>query len=189
MKKFALIFSVFLLATQMVSAESRYYTIQQGVPYFYGGIPTGNFVSHSRCDPFMVKIDGIKYYMMYKGASNPSVKTLVGCSGQSKFDFFTPLRDMESDNNYSKLTASELQKAGVRLVATDIHDTLLYNQPDKDFNLSKVSYIDMDRLRITPAAVGYGNFDLYIKKDNGNLKKIIGKVYVLPTRRAERMFD
>lgn len=189
MKNFVLVLFALLLANSAAFAGSRFYTIQSGIPSFYGTTPTGNFVASSSCDPFMVKIDGIKYYMMYSGSNNPGLQTLLGCSGMRKIDFFTPLRDLESDGDDLKITGEELKKAGIRLVASDIHNTLLYDKIDKDFDMNKVSYIDMSRLRITPAAVGYGSFDLYIKKENGNLKKIIGKVFVLPTRRGERMFD
>lgn len=189
MKNFVLVIFILLLANTAVYAGSRFYTIQQGIPSFHGTTPTGNFVASSSCDPFMVKIDGTKYFMMYAGANNPSMQNLLGCSGQRKIDFFTPLRDLESDGDNLKITAAELQRAGIRFVATDIHNTLLYNETNKDFDINKISYIDMTRLRITPAAVGYGSFDLYIKKENGNLKKVIGKVSVFPTRWAERMFD
>ncbi len=189
MKKFIVLMILFLAANMPVNAESRYYTIQQGIPSFRGWTPTGNFVASSSCDPFMVKIDGIKYFMMFDGAKKPSLENLLGCSGGRKVDFFTPLRDLESDGDYSKLTASELRNAGIRFVATDIHNTLLYSDKSKDFDMNKVDYIDMSRVRITPAAVGYGSFDLYIKKDSGSLKKVIGKVSVLPVRWAERMFD
>ena len=189
MKSFVLVLFTLLLVNSAAFAGSRFYTIQSGVPTFYGTTPTGNFVASSSCDPFMVKIDGIKYYMMYGGSNTPGIQNLLGCSGMRKIDFFTPLRDLESDGDNLRITGAELKKAGIRLVASDIHNTLLYNTPDKDFDMNKVSYIDMTRLRITPAAIGYGSFDLYIKKENGNLKKVIGKVSVLPTRWAERMFD
>ena len=187
MKKFVLL-GLFILGLPGFAA-SRYFPVQQGIPSFHGMTPTNNFVAHSSCDPYMVKIDGTKYYMMFSGSNNPGLQSLLGCSGMRKIDFFTPLRDLESDGDDLKITGDELKKAGIRLVASNIHNTLLYDQTDKDFDMSKVSYIDMSRLRITPAAVGYGSFDLYIKKENGNLKKIIGKVFVLPTRRGEKMFD
>lgn len=189
MKKFIVLMVLFLAASVSANAESRYFTVQYGIPAFRGWTPTGYFVASSTCDPFMVKIDGVKYYMMFGGAENPSSKNLLGCSGRRKMDFFAPLRALDSDGDYESLTADELRSAGIRFVAADIHNTLLYNDKSKDFDMNKVDYIDMTRLRVTPAAVGYGNFDLYIKDERGKLKKIIGKVSVAPKHWAERMFD
>jgi len=189
MKK--IILFLFVMCTALIPAysASRYYTIQQNVPYMYGTIPTGQYMAYSSCDPFMVKIDGTKYYMVFDSDTGYNYQYLLGCTGTSKFDMFTPLRDLEQDGYVEKLTGEELKNAGLRFVALNFDDTLAVDNQAKDYDLSKVSYIDMTRLRFTPAAVGYGNFDLYVKKDSGNLKKIIGKVQMLPTRWAQRMFN
>ncbi len=189
MKKFVLLFILISSALQ-ANAASRYITVQEGVPYFYGNIPTNIYVAHTSCDPFMVKIDGTKYYMLFEiGNSNYSYNNLLGCTGASKYDMFTPLRNLERDGDVSRLTGEELKSAGIRFVAQNFDNTLAYNDKTKDFDLNKISYIDMTRLRITPAAVAYGNFDVYVKKDGSNsLKKIIGKVSMMGQPYIRRMF-
>ncbi len=186
MKKFVLL-GLFILGLPGFAA-SRYFTVQQGIPSFHGMTPTNNFVAHSSCDPYMVKIDGTKYYLMFETGGGYTYKNLLGCTGTRKYDMFTPLRDLEKDNDTDKLTAAELKNSGIRLVARNFDGTLAVNDKTKDYNLDNVSYIDMTRLRITPSAVGYGSFDLYIKKESGSLKKIIGKVQMMPIRRAEKMY-
>lgn len=189
MRKIIVLLILIFCALQ-VNAESRYVTVQEGVPYFYGNIPTNTFIAYSNCDPYMVKIDGTKYYMLFEnGNSNYSYNNLLGCTGVSKSDMFTPLRNLERDGDVSRVTGDELKSAGIRFVAQNFDNTLAFNDKTKDFDLSKISYIDMTRLRITPAAVAYGNFDLYLKKDGSkSLKKIIGKVQMLGQRHVIRWF-
>lgn len=188
MKKFILLLILFF-SSLSVNAASRYVTVQEGVPYFYGNIPTNTFVAYSNCDPYMVKIDGTKYYLLFEnGTSNYTYNNLLGCTGASKSDMFTPLRNLERDGDISRLTGEELKSAGIRFVAQNFDDTLAFNDKTKDFDLNKISYIDMTRLRITPATVAYGNFDVYVKKDNGSLKKIIGKVSMRGYRSIKRLF-
>jgi len=185
MKRLILL-AALIFCTLPVNAATRYFTIQEGIPNMYGTIPTRPFAAFSSCDPYVVKIDGTKYFMMFESGSGASA--LVGCGGQTKYDLFTPLKYLERDGDISKLTADELKNAGVRFVAQNFDGTLAVNDKNKDFSLDKVSHIDMTRLRITPAAVAYGNFDLYIKKDSGSLKKIIGKVSLMIPRALNRLF-
>lgn len=189
MKKIILLL-VLIFGALQANAVSRYVTVQDGVPYFYGNIPTNTFVAHTSCDPYMVKIDGTKYYMLFQnGNSNYSYNNLLGCTGASKYDMFTPLRNLERDGDVSRVTGTELRSAGIRFVAQNFDNTLAFNDKTKDFDLNKISYIDMTRLRITPAAVAYGNFDVYLKKDgSSSLKKIIGKVQMLGPRYVIRWF-
>lgn len=184
MKKIFLLLVFIYACFVSANAETKYVTIIQG------GYPNelGYFAqNYKSCDAYELKIDGTKYFLM-DGNGTYSRQKFLGCSAQSKFDMFTPLRNIEKDGDYTKLTSAELKSAGIRLVAQNFDGSIAYNNKSKDFPLEKLNYIDMTRLRFTPAVIAYGNFDVYIKKDGGGTKKIIGKVQMQPIIHTNRIY-
>lgn len=184
MKKIFLLLICIFACLEPVRAESRYVTIIQGGNYVDNMLM---YPTYKSCDLFEVKIDGIKYFLM-SGSGEYNRQKFLGCSGQSKYDMFTPLRNLEKDGDYTRLTSDELRTSGIRFVAQNFDGTVAYNNKSKDFPLEKISYIDMTRLRITPSAIAYGNFDIYLKKDGGGVKKVIGKVQMMPIVRSNRFY-
>lgn len=184
MKKIFLLLICILLCLCSASAEIRHVTIIQGGNYLNSMML---YPTYKSCDLFEVKIDGTKYFLM-SGSGEFSRQKFLGCSEQSKYDMFTPLRNLEKDGDYTRLTADELKASGIRLVAQNFDGTIAYNNESKDFPLGKISYVDMTRLRITPSAIAYGNFDIYLKKDGGGFKKNIGKVQMMPIVRTNRFY-
>ena len=170
------------------AAESRFFTIQTGVPAIYTNLGTPTFGAYSSCDPFIMKVDGIKYYMMYNSSSGYTYKNLLGCSGQ-KNSLFEPLYNLESDGDNSKLTGEELESAGVRFVKVKNNGYLDVNNKSSDFGIKKISYIDLSRLRISTGPRPYGNFDVYVKKENGSLKKVISRTTMHTLHYVKSLFD
>ena len=169
-------------------AESRFFTIQTGVPAIYTNLSTPAFGAYTSCDPFIMKVDGVKYYMMLKSGSGYSYKNLLGCSGK-KSSLFEPLYNLESDGDTTKLTADELERGGVRFVKVKNNGYLDVNNKNSDFDLKRISYIDMTRLRISTGPRPYGNFDVYVKKDSGSLKKVISRTTMHTLHYVKSLFD
>ena len=93
MKKIFLLLVFIYACFVSANAETKYVTIIQG------GYPNelGYFAqNYKSCDAYELKIDGTKYFLM-DGNGTYSRQNFLGCSGQSKFDMFTPLRNLEKD--------------------------------------------------------------------------------------------
>ena len=117
-------------------------------------------------DPFVIPIDG-KYYVMVKDKTGGTwgPEDLLGYT-DPKNDKFRSLRALESDNKYAQLTGEEIKKAGVRLVLLNENNVLLVKERDKDYDLSKINYIDMLNLKVTANGKDtgvFGHFNVYLK--------------------------
>ena len=128
-------------------------------------------------DPYVLKVNGTKYYMVKNSATGVyTLDNIVGY-GDEKTSLFNALKSINSDSDNTKLTKEELKAAQIRFVAVDKNGKLLLNNKAKDF--VEVEYIDLSNTRetINNGAIGsFGYYDVYIKDLNGQVKKIIGYV-------------
>ena len=188
MKKFLLIFFIFILFGDISFAETRSVTVKKGYSAMYGYIPTPVYGAYTSCDPYFFISGGTKYYFV-KGNNTPyTYKSLLGCYEDEKHSLFDPLRALNSDNDTEKLTPEELEATGIRFVKLKLNGYLALNDYSQDFNMKKVAYIDLRRTRFSTTVNPYGNFDIYVKRDSGSLKKIIGKVSAHTLYTVRRMF-
>lgn len=130
-------------------------------------------------DPYIVNING-KNYVLVKDApdNNWTVENILGY-GDSKDDLFASLKNLEKDNDTSKISTEELKNAGIRLVLLNSDQSLVLDDRSKDFDLNKVMYIDMKNLR---TALGnknddgtFGYFYIIVKED-GKKRAYPGRV-------------
>lgn len=130
-------------------------------------------------DPYVIPVDGVNYVMVKDKKTNDwSEKDLLGID-DPKDNMFLSLRSLESDGNYAKLTPSELKKAGVRLVKLNADGTLLVNDRKQDFDLNKIDYIDMLKLKQTANSENtgvFGHFNVYLKTKGTSKKMTVGYV-------------
>ena len=128
-------------------------------------------------DPYVIKINGTKYYMVKNSATGVyTLDNIVGYCDE-KTSLFNALNKINSDNDNTKLTKEELKAAQIRFVAVDNNGRLQLNNKSKDF--VQVEYIDLSTTResINNGKIGsFGYYDVYIKDLNGQVKKIIGYV-------------
>ena len=120
-------------------------------------------------DPFVIKIDGIKYYMVQN-------KSIVGQDSTLE-NIYKPLFEMDK-NKDRKLTYQEMKNANVRFVRLNNKGQLEMSNKNFDYPLINVSYIDLNTLRKTnnTGKLGsFGYFDIYINKDY-QLKRFIGQI-------------
>lgn len=130
-------------------------------------------------DPYLVKIDGVNYIMIKDNPTkNWSKKDILGID-DTKETIFRALKSIESDGDRTKLTPQELKRANIRFAKVDNNGVVLANDKTQDFDLDKISYIDMINLRniangnITGV---FGHFNLYLKTNNNSKKMVIGYV-------------
>lgn len=189
MKKIYYTLLFLVLSIGIAKADTRYYTIQTGPNLIYN--PYQNNSMHfafTSCDPFYVKIDGETYFLVFNSDKGYEQRNLVGC-GVQKYAIFEPLHKLNADADNSKLTADELKAAGIRFVKLGSGWHLELNDKKQDFSLDKISYINIATTRVSPSVRPYGSFDLYIKKENGSLKKVIGKVSTFSQRYIQRLIQ
>ena len=128
-------------------------------------------------DPYIVKIDGINYVLVKDRKDNDwSQADLVGIE-DPKNNRFVSLIKLNSDSDYSKVTAEELRKANVRFVRMDSKGVLLVNDRKKDYDLNKIDYIDIINLKRTAnsEATGiFGHFTVYLKTSKPNKRAVVG---------------
>lgn len=130
-------------------------------------------------DPYLVKIDGINYIMIIDNPSKKWSKNDILGIDDTKDTIFQSLKGLESDGDRTKLTPQELKRANIRFVKLDNNGALLVNDKTQDYNLDKISYIDMTNLRnIANGSVTgvFGHFNLYLKTNNNSKKMVIGYV-------------
>ena len=128
-------------------------------------------------DPYVIKINGTKYYMVKNSADgNYTLNNILGY-GDSKTSLFSSLIALNS-NNDKKITKDELNKANIRFIAVDNNGKLQLNNKENDF--TDILYIDLSNIREsvnTANMIGsFGYFDVYIKDKHGVTKKIIGYI-------------
>ena len=128
-----------------------------------------SLASSEQLDPFVIKVDGIKYYMVQNNkilGEDSTLKTI-----------YQPLYLLDK-NNDKKITSAELKNGNIRFVRLNNSGQLELNNKSLDYPLANFSYIDLNTLRRTQNAgdIGsFGYFDIYINH-NYQIKKFIGQI-------------
>ena len=128
-----------------------------------------SLASSEQLDPFVIKVDGIKYYMVQNNkilGEDSTLKTI-----------YQPLYLLDK-NNDKKITSAELKNGNIRFVRLNNSGQLELNNKSLDYPLANISYIDLNTLRRTQNAgdIGsFGYFDIYINH-NYQIKKSIGQI-------------
>ena len=128
-----------------------------------------SLASSEQLDPFVIKVDGIKYYMVQNNkilGEDSTLKTI-----------YQPLYLLDK-NNDRKITSAELKNGNIRFVRLNNSGQLELNNKSLDYPLANISYIDLNTLRRTQNAgdIGsFGYFDIYINH-NYQIKKFIGQI-------------
>ena len=128
-----------------------------------------SLASSEQLDPFVIKVDGIKYYMVQNNkilGEDSTLKTI-----------YQPLYLLDK-NNDKKITSAELKNGNIRFVRLNNSGQLELNNKSLDYPLANIPYIDLNTLRRTQNAgdIGsFGYFDIYINH-NYQIKKFIGQI-------------
>ena len=128
-----------------------------------------SLASSEQLDPFVIKVDGIKYYMVQNNkilGEDSTLKTI-----------YQPLYLLDKNNDI-KITSAELKNGNIRFVRLNNSGQLELNNKSLDYPLANISYIDLNTLRRTQNAgdIGsFGYFDIYINH-NYQIKKFIGQI-------------
>lgn len=128
-----------------------------------------SLASSEQLDPFVIKVDGIKYYMVQNNKILGEDSTLD--------TIYKPLYLLDK-NNDKKITSAELKNGNIRFVRLNNSGQLELNNKSLDYPLANISYIDLNTLRRTQNAgdIGsFGYFDIYINH-NYQIKKFIGQI-------------
>lgn len=128
-----------------------------------------SLASSEQLDPFVIKVDGIKYYMVQNNKILGEDSTLD--------TIYQPLYLLDK-NNDKKITSAELKNGNIRFVRLNNSGQLELNNKSLDYPLANISYIDLNTLRRTQNAgdIGsFGYFDIYINH-NYQIKKFIGQI-------------
>lgn len=128
-----------------------------------------SLASSEQLDPFVIKVDGIKYYMVQNNKILGEDSTLN--------TIYQPLYLLDK-NNDKKITSAELKNGNIRFVRLNNSGQLELNNKSLDYPLANISYIDLNTLRHTQNAgdIGsFGYFDIYINH-NYQIKKFIGQI-------------
>lgn len=128
-----------------------------------------SLASSEQLDPFVIKVDGIKYYMVQNNkilGEDSTLKTI-----------YQPLYLLDK-NNDKKITSAELKNGNIRFVRLNNSGQLELNNKSLDYPSANILYIDLNTLRRTQNAgdIGsFGYFDIYINH-NYQIKKFIGQI-------------
>ncbi len=128
-----------------------------------------SLASSEQLDPFVIKVDGIKYYMVQNNkilGEDSTLKTI-----------YQPLYLLDK-NNDKKITSAELKNGNIRFVRLNNSGQLELNNKSLDYPLANILYIDLNTLRRTQNTgdIGsFGYFDIYINH-NYQIKKFIGQI-------------
>ncbi len=128
-----------------------------------------SLASSEQLDPFVIKVDGIKYYMVQNNKILGEDSTLD--------TIYQPLYLLDK-NNDKKLTGAELKNGNIRFVRLNNSGQLELKNKSLDYPLANISYIDLNTLRRTQNVgnIGsFGYFDIYINH-NYQIKKFIGQI-------------
>lgn len=128
-----------------------------------------SLASSEQLDPFVIKVDDIKYYMVQNNKILGEDSTLD--------IIYKPLYLLDK-NNDKKITSAELKNGNIRFVRLNNSGQLELNNKSLDYPLANISYIDLNTLRRTQNAgdIGsFGYFDIYINH-NYQIKKFIGQI-------------
>lgn len=115
-------------------------------------------------DPFVVKIDGVQYVMLKD--NNDGIwdeKDILGFFDTPEL-LFSSLVAL-NQNADTKITPDELKAQNVRLAAVGADGKLLVDNTASDFDVNKINYIDIKKLRklanSTPDGV-FGHFNVHL---------------------------
>ena len=106
-----------------------------------------SLASSEQLDPFVIKVDGIKYYMVQNNkilGEDSTLKTI-----------YQPLYLLDK-NNDKKITSAELKNGNIRFVRLNNSGQLELNNKSLDYPLANISYIDLNTLRRTQNAGDIG---------------------------------
>ena len=141
-----------------------------------------SLASSEQLDPFVIKVDGIKYYMVQNNkilGEDSTLKTI-----------YQPLYLLDK-NNDKKITSAELKNGNIRFVRLNNSGQLELNNKSLDYPLANISYIDLNTLRRTQNAGDIGSFvyfDIYINH-NYQIKKFIGQITYENKKDINRLMD
>lgn len=141
-----------------------------------------SLASSEQLDPFVIKVDGIKYYMVQNNKILGEDSTLD--------IIYKPLYLLDK-NNDKKITSAELKNGNIRFVRLNNSGQLELNNKSLDYPLANISYIDLNTLRRTQNAgdIGsFGYFDIYINH-NYQIKKFIGQITYENKEDINRLMD
>lgn len=128
-----------------------------------------NTVNGPVFDPYMIKIDGTTYVFVKE--NNDGVwdnKDILGFYDKPD-DLFESLRTLASTNP-QKVTPSDLKRNGVRLVPLLDDGKLYVKDNSKDFDVEKISYIDISKSRKLANSSNVGVFGHFkIKMEDGRM--------------------
>lgn len=128
-----------------------------------------SLASSEQLDPFVIKVDGIKYYMVQNNKILGEDSTLD--------TIYQPLYLLDK-NNDKKLIGAELKNGNIRFVRLNNSGQLELKNKSLDYPLANILYIDLNTLRRTQNVgnIGsFGYFDIYINH-NYQIKKFIGQI-------------
>lgn len=130
-------------------------------------------------DPYMIKIGKTQYLMILDNKDGKwNENDILGFSDK-KEELFKSLINLNSDNDKTKLTSSELKARKIRFVQISSKGALLVKDKSKDFELSKIDYIDLKNLKTianSSTSGVNGHFNLYLKTTNPSEKLVTGYV-------------
>lgn len=187
LKKILFLFFLLQVSIGFSSADERSFTVRNGVRTMYGYMPTSSsYGAYTDCDPYIFEIGGEKYYLVRNGGSY-SRKSLLGCS-ESKRSLFNPLEALNSDGDRERLIPEELRRANIRFVRVKANGKLdVYNE-NSDFDLDDLAYIDLRRVRFSLSGTPMGNFDIYVKRESGSIRKVVARVRAMSHYSVDKLF-
>lgn len=207
----------FSLGLNTAQAQERMFTLQQAVPEydFLTGEATGTLLEGATfskgntdylllppqqyeieamsltevaavSDPFVIKIDGVQYVMLKDNKDGVyNEQDILGFYDTPEL-LFSSLVAL-NQNADTKLTPAELKNNNVRLAAVGQDGKLLVKNTEKDFDLNKINYIDIKKLRklanYTPDGV-FGHFNVYL--NDGRM--IVGLVTFSESEHLKNLF-
>lgn len=127
--------------------------------------------------PYYLEVDGETYIMIIdKNSKSWSKDDIFGIEDNIN-SLFTAIKNLESDNDYGKISANELKKAHIRFAKVKNGDTVLANDKSQDFDLNKIDYIDTRSLKKIANCENdgiIGHFKVYLKTNDNSKKIVVG---------------
>ncbi len=115
-------------------------------------------------DPFVIKIDGVQYVMLKDNKDGLwNEKDILGFFDTPEL-LFSSLVALNK-NTDTKITPDELKAQNIRFAAVGADGKLLVDETSSDFDVNKINYIDIKKLRklanYTPDGV-FGHFNVHL---------------------------
>ena len=169
MKKYILFYLFVFLLTAIVFADISYYYTSRTGDIFQSGTnaPIGKYSKMNLlCNTFFISYKMDRYFIVNDDKKPYSRTSLLGCGDTSSTTIFDPLIVMNTDKIIEKLSVDEIKKGNIRFVKL-VSGKLDLNNKNNDFDLDRVLYIDLSKLRFS--SHNYGEVDMYIKPNNERL--------------------